>query len=310
MWSPYGWLSALRTPATASGGYVLFSNSGVYDFAGDGPVHMVGGFASIAAAWILRPRIGRFDSTGQPVDMPGHNASLTLLGVFLLWFGWYGFNPGSTNAIVRPKPGFSAMASAIAVNTTIAAAAGCLSTMLTCMLHTYASMRVVVWDLIIAGNGALAGLVAITGGCAFMETWAALVTGLIAGPVYYGASKLVLYKFSVRVWGCEGWRGLAAAGSTRTLLIRQRMGMHARRTITLDAWQLKSVGPQTDWEATSKGLLEGTGSLKDAAPLHGRYTMLRLRTSPPKFRHHSQRCITPRLCRSARQSAAGPLPKS
>ena len=90
MWSPYGWLSALRTPATASGGYVLFSNSGVYDFAGDGPVHMVGGFASLAAAWILGPRIGRFDSAGQPVDMPGHNASLTLLGVFILWFGWYG----------------------------------------------------------------------------------------------------------------------------------------------------------------------------------------------------------------------------
>lgn len=62
----------------------------MYDFAGDGPVHMVGGFASLVAAKVLGPRIGRFDSAGTPVEMPGHNASLTLLGVFLLWFGWYG----------------------------------------------------------------------------------------------------------------------------------------------------------------------------------------------------------------------------
>jgi ammonia channel protein AmtB len=62
--------------------------------AGDGPVHMVGGFASLVAAWVLGPRIGRFDSAGVPVDMSGHSASLTLLGVFLLWFGWYGESGG------------------------------------------------------------------------------------------------------------------------------------------------------------------------------------------------------------------------
>ncbi|KFM26697.1 Ammonium transporter 1 member 3 [Auxenochlorella protothecoides] len=82
VWSPFGWLSAGRNTATVSGSYLLFSGSGVYDFAGDGPVHMVGGFASLAGAWILGPRLGRFDAAGNPIDMPGHNASLNLLGVF------------------------------------------------------------------------------------------------------------------------------------------------------------------------------------------------------------------------------------
>ncbi len=90
------------------------------------PLPQVGGFASLAGAWVLGPRIGRFDSAGNPVDMPGHNASLTLLGVFLLWFGWYGFNPGSTAAILGnpsafPKGGFSSIAAAVAVNTTVGA---------------------------------------------------------------------------------------------------------------------------------------------------------------------------------------------
>eukprot|EP00887_Chlorella_sp_A99_P007406 scaffold2.g7406.t1 len=194
VWSPWGWLSALRTPATASSGYVLFAGSGVYDFAGDGPVHMVGGFASLAAAWVLGPRLGRFDAAGQPVDIPGHNAALTLLGVFLLWFGWYGFNPGSTAAIMNGRALISA---AIATNTTVSAAAATVSTLFMAMLHTYLSIGVVVWDLIIAGNGALAGLVAITGPCAFVPTWAALVIGLVAGGVYYGSSRLILHRLRV-----------------------------------------------------------------------------------------------------------------
>lgn len=205
VWSPFGWMSAHRTTQTASGGYTLLFGSGVYDFAGDGPVHMVGGFASLVGAWVLGPRIGRFDSDGSPVDMPGHNAALTLLGVFLLWFGWFGFNPGSTNAIVDPNattamnfvPGFSDISAAIAVNTTVSAAAATISTLLVAMLHTYLTLRVVVWDLIVAGNGALAGLVAITGGCAFVDTWAAWVIGLVGGAIYYGSSKLILHKCKI-----------------------------------------------------------------------------------------------------------------
>jgi ammonium transporter, Amt family len=204
VWSPFGWMSALRTTNTSSSGYTLLFGTGVYDFAGDGPVHMVGGFASLVGAWVLGPRIGRFDAEGTPVDMPGHNASLTLLGVFLLWFGWFGFNPGSTNAILMPTsdpaafvPGFSSISAAIAVNTTVSAAAATISTLLVAMIHTYYSLRVVVWDLIIAGNGALAGLVAITGPCAFVNTWAAWIIGLVAGALYYAASKIILFKMQV-----------------------------------------------------------------------------------------------------------------
>lgn len=204
VWSPFGWMSALRTENTASGGYTLLFGTGVYDFAGDGPVHMLGGFASLVGAWVLGPRIGRFDAEGTPVDMPGHNASLTLLGVFLLWFGWFGFNPGSTNAILMPTndpaafvPGYSSVAASIAVNTTVSAAAATISTLFVAMLHTYGSLRVVVWDLIIAGNGALAGLVAITGPCAFVETWAAWIIGLVAGALYYAGSKIILFKLKI-----------------------------------------------------------------------------------------------------------------
>ncbi|GAB4822138.1 hypothetical protein N2152v2_009184 [Parachlorella kessleri] len=204
VWSPFGWLSALRTPATSyRDSYVLFAGAGVYDFAGDGPVHMVGGFASLAGAWILGPRIGRFDSAGNPVDMPGHNASLNLLGVFLLWFGWYGFNPGSTNAIINNasgrfvEGGFSGVSAAIAVNTTVAAAAGTLSCLFIAMAHNYFSLGVIVWDLIIAGNGALAGLVSITGPCHVVNTWAAIIIGLIGGGVYYMVSKINLHLLKV-----------------------------------------------------------------------------------------------------------------
>jgi Amt family ammonium transporter len=197
VWSPFGWMSALRTPETSNNGYVLFSNSGVYDFAGDGPVHMVGGFASLAGAWVLGPRIGRFDADGKPVDMPGHNASLTLLGVFFLWFGWYGFNPGSTNAVLGSFVGYSQISAAIAINTTIAAATGALSTLVIVMLDQYFRYGVITWDLVMCGNGALAGLVAITGPCAFVQTWAAVLIGVIGGGVYVGSSKFVLHVLKI-----------------------------------------------------------------------------------------------------------------
>ena len=219
VWSPFGWVSAGRSEATASGGYLLLAGSGVYDFAGDGPVHMVGGFASLAGAWILGPRLGRFDAAGKPVDMPGHNASLNLLGVFVLWFGWYGFNPGSTNAIVGATVGYSRISAAIAVNTTIAAATACLSTLFITMLVNYMQSGVIVWDLIIAGNGALGGLVAITGPCAFVQTWAALIIGIFAGGVYIMASKVNLNIFKVDDpldaiavhAGCAVWGMIAGA---------------------------------------------------------------------------------------------------
>ncbi|KAG7669972.1 hypothetical protein KSW81_008112 [Nannochloris sp. 'desiccata'] len=187
VWSGNGWATAFTDKAN------LLFGTGVYDFAGDGPVHMIGGFASLAAAYILGPRIGRFDANGKAVDMPGHNASLTLLGVFFLWFGWYGFNPGSTLAIYDA----SNLAALVAINTTLGAATGALSCLAVNCITTYASTGVVVYDLLMVGNGALGGLVSVTGGCGFYRPWAAFITGIIGGAVYFGSSKLILHVMKV-----------------------------------------------------------------------------------------------------------------
>ncbi|KAI3435774.1 hypothetical protein D9Q98_001832 [Chlorella vulgaris] len=226
MWSSSGWLSPFRTPDTKTGSYLYFAGSGAYDFAGDGAVHMVGGVASLVAAWVLGPRIGRFDAAGNPVDMPGHNAALTLLGVFLLWFGWYGFNPGS--AVYWTLPGVdhaSQVAIAAAVNTTIGAASGTIATLFIAMAYQYFTLGVVVWDLIIAGNGALAGLVSITGPAGFVQPWAAFIIGGIGGFVYFVASKVNLHVLKIDdpldaiavhagcgIWGLLATAAFAAPG--------------------------------------------------------------------------------------------------
>ncbi len=186
VWSVSGWASHFNDNK-------LLFGVGVCDFAGDGPVHMVGGVASLAGAWVLGPRIGRFDADGKAVDMPGHNASLTLLGVFFLWFGWFGFNPGSTLAIA----GYSGLAARVAINTTFGAATGALTTLLIIMGTTKMSTGKTVVDLIMVGNGALAGLVSVTGPCGYMEVWAAIPTGIIGAFVYVGCSKFILNVLKV-----------------------------------------------------------------------------------------------------------------
>ena len=107
-----------------------------------------------------------------------------------------GFNPGSTLGII----GYANLAAQVAVNTTIAAAAGTIFTMGIVMIHQYWTTGMVVYDLILAGNGALAGLVAITGGCGFMPTWAPLITGAIGGGVYYLTSQINLRVLKVGGW--------------------------------------------------------------------------------------------------------------
>jgi len=188
VWSANGWATAFKEDPNN-----LLFGVGVYDFAGDGPVHMIGGFASLAAAYILGPRIGRFDANGKAVDMPGHNASLTLLGVFFLWFGWYGFNPGSTLAIV----GASDLAALVAINTTLGAATGALSCLFVNFVVNYVTTGTLVYDLLMVGNGALGGLVSVTGGCGFYRPWAAFCVGIIGGAVYFGSSKLILNVMKV-----------------------------------------------------------------------------------------------------------------
>lgn len=209
IWAPQGWASAYA----ASQNFPLLFGVGMIDFAGSGVVHLTGGTTALVAAIILGPRIGRFrDENGvrlkKPGDMSGHSVTLQVLGTFLLWFGWYGFNPGSVLAI--GVPGYYLTAGLCAVNTTLAAASGAISAMTLRWLLSDED----VFDITAVCNGALSGLVAITAGCATVWPWASVVIGLIGGIVYIGFSNLLLkleiddavdaipVHFANGIWGC------------------------------------------------------------------------------------------------------------
>lgn len=146
-------------------GAFLF-NSGYRDFAGSSVVHMVGGILALLGAIFIGPRIGRKWGSAPK----GHNMVIATLGTFILWFGWYGFNVGST--LNAKDPGLMGL---VTVNTTIAAAAGSLAAMM------FAYARTQKWDLPAMLNGCLAGLVGITAGCAYVSPMASLFIGLTAG---------------------------------------------------------------------------------------------------------------------------------
>ena len=145
---------------------------GMQDFAGSTVVHLSGAMAALAGTLLLGPRIGKYDDEGRPQTIPGHNMPLAVLGVLILWVGWYGFNPGSTMAAVPEIAD-------IALTTTLAAAAGVLGA----MMMSYVYRRHI--DVGMGGNGAIAALVAITAPCAFVAPWAAIIIGFVAGVVMY-----------------------------------------------------------------------------------------------------------------------------
>lgn len=206
-WSGDGWAAAAR-----SDGNLLFG-SGVIDFAGSGVVHMVGGIAGLWAALIEGPRIGRFDRSGRSVALRGHSASLVVLGTFLLWFGWYGFNPGSFLTILKSydsKEGsYYGQWSAVgrtAVTTTLAGSTAALTTLF--------GKRLIVghWNVIDVCNGLLGGFAAITSGCSVVEPWAAIVCGFVAAWVLIGMNKVAaLAKYDDPLeaaqlhGGCGAW---------------------------------------------------------------------------------------------------------
>lgn len=181
---------------------------GFQDFAGSVVVHAVGGFAGLAGAIVLGARLGRFTKDGKSVPMPGHNIAFAALGVFILWIGWYGFNPGSQLTYFG---GADATATTdIALTTTIAAACGAIAAM------------VVAWilfkkpDVTMALNGALAGLVGITANCDRVSQGGAIAIGVVAG-VLVVAGILLLDKLRiddpVGAWPVHGlcgvWGGIA-----------------------------------------------------------------------------------------------------
>ena len=147
------------------------SSLGMLDFAGSTVVHSTGGWLALTGAIVLGARTGKYDANGKPRPIAGHNLPLAALGVFILWLGWFGFNPGSQMA-ADPKP-----IALIAVTTNLAAAAGAILAMIT------AWFRLKKPDAGMALNGALAGLVAITAPCAFVTPLAAVIIGAIAGVV-------------------------------------------------------------------------------------------------------------------------------
>jgi Amt family ammonium transporter len=208
IWNSDGFLSALNEDAF---------NGGMIDFAGSGVVHMTGGATALTAAIILGPRIGRFyDENGEPLPdpkpFPPHSVALQVLGTFILWFGWYGFNPGSTLKI--SPDGYGNIAALCAVTTTMAAASGAISALFTDTLVGYMNEGETEYDLSMAMNGCLGGLVAITSGCSVVEPWAAVVIGIIGGAVYVFSSKLLAtlkiddavdaipVHFFNGMWGC------------------------------------------------------------------------------------------------------------
>ncbi|MCU0962397.1 MAG: ammonium transporter [Pirellulaceae bacterium] len=144
---------------------------GFVDFAGSTQVHSIGGWAALVGIIILGPRMGKYGDRGKVNAIPGHNLSLATIGCFVLWFGWFGFNPGSTMAV---DPG---AISEIVVTTNAAAAAGTLSATLVAWLLLGKP------DLGMTLNGCLAGLVAITAPCAFVTVGASVIIGLIAGAL-------------------------------------------------------------------------------------------------------------------------------
>jgi ammonium transporter, Amt family len=180
---------------------------GAIDFAGCTVVHMVGGFAGLAGAVAVGPRLGRFDSEGKVVPMPGHSATLCTLGTFMLWFGWYGFNPGSTLSV---KGVLRETAARCAVTTTLAAAAGGITTLFVLKL------RDGFFDLVSSLNGVIAGLVSITACCGFVDGWAAVVIGCIGAVVYIAGAMLMLALRiddpleAFPIHGCVGFWGIMA----------------------------------------------------------------------------------------------------
>jgi ammonium transporter, Amt family len=158
IWSPHGW---------------LFSK-GMQDFAGSTVVHYQGALAALAGALLLGPRIGKFGHDGRANPIPGHNLPYAVLGTIILWFGWFGFNPGSTLSVDFGGFGYFAY---VALTTNLAAATGAVSGILASWIFLKKP------DISMMLNGVLAALVAITAASGFVAPWAAVVIGMVAATI-------------------------------------------------------------------------------------------------------------------------------
>jgi len=199
---------------------------GFIDFAGSTVVHSIGGWAALAGAISLGPRMGKYGKDGMPRAIPGHNIPLAAVGVFVLWLGWFGFNSGSTNA---GTPDIAM----IAVNTNLAGAAGCTMAMITSWLIFKKP------EIGMSLNGALAGLVGITAGCASVTPGSSIIIGAVAGVLvvfsvlFFDRIKVDDPVGAVSVHGvCGAWGTLAAGlfsikGLSASVVAVQLLGIGA-----------------------------------------------------------------------------------
>ncbi|TFE30768.1 ammonium transporter [Cohnella luojiensis] len=195
------------------------AKDGAQDFAGSTVVHLTGAIGALAATILLKPRIGKFNKDGSANEILGHNQVFTALAVLILWVGWFGFNAGSTVAIGDGFFGY------VAFNTQLGAAAGAVAALLISWLVNGKA------DITTMLNGALAGLVAITASCAFVDPWAAVVIGLVAGVLVFFSVKFFekikvddpIYALSVH--GAAGVWGTLANGLFATEVLSKKVGI-------------------------------------------------------------------------------------
>ena len=251
-WGPDGFLATMGT----AGNFLPSLGQGFRDFAGSSVVHTIGGMVSLAGAIVLGPRIGRVflrdnkEKGGLPA---AHNLPLATIGAFLLWFGWYGFNPGSTLSAMD----FQGIGR-IAANTTLAACAGSLAAMLCALWFGPFKGK---FDTGFALNGMLAGLVAITAPCYWVSPLGAVILGLVAGIVVFGGVYLLEFLRIDDPVGAVSVHGLAGIWGTLSL------GLFA-------SGQFGSTGPLgADNTAPVTGLFYGGGFSVLKAQAIGSFTI-------------------------------------
>jgi len=214
VWSKSGFLSRTNDDP--------FMDMGVLDFAGGGVVHLNGGLTALYATLILGPRRGRFyDAQGEPLEtprpFPGHSVALQLLGTMILWFGWFGFNPGSA-LLLEENENFGEVAANAAVATALSGASGGICALFTQLWWEERMTGEPKFVIQMAMNGALSGLVAVTSGCAYLEPYAAIITGAVAGWLYMVSSALLIKLRiddavnAIPVHMVNGFWGLIATG--------------------------------------------------------------------------------------------------
>ncbi|MFE5318660.1 ammonium transporter [Paenibacillus sp. NPDC056579] len=219
VWSVGGWLGSM----------------GMIDFAGSAVIHAMGGFSALAAALFIGPRIGKFADNGTPNIVPPSNLPLASVGAFILWFGWFGFNSGSTLSATNSSIGH------IAVTTMLAAAAGGAS----CILFTMLRYRKADPPMVI--NGSLAGLVGITAGCAFVSDAAAILIGAICGIAMVFATEFLESKRiddpvgAFAVHGISGSIGTLAVGLFAQPELAEGVGQGYSGLLYGGGWNLLSV---------------------------------------------------------------------